>query len=254
MTTGHGPDSLLADWELGHHAGHGHDFPTYRRGRGPGVIVIHESPGLTPEVIEFADEVVEAGFTVVMPHLFGSSHAPPRTWEAVRVIPRLCVTREFTMLMTGRTAPLAGWLRGLARGLHAELGGPGVGAIGMCVTGGFALAMMVDPSVAAPVVAQPATPLPLTPRQAADVNLAPDDLARVKERVAGGCPVLGLRYQGDWVTGTRFETLKRELGDGFIAVEFEGTGHSTLTDHRHPEAADRVIDFLLQRLGPGATA
>jgi dienelactone hydrolase len=254
MAIGHGPDSLLADWALGHHTADGFDYPTYRRGEGPGVIVIHESPGLTPEVIEFADEVVEAGFTVVLPHLFGSSHAPPRTYEALRVIPRLCVTREFTMMMTGRTVPLAGWLRSLARELHAELGGPGVGAIGMCVTGGFALAMMVDPSVVAPVLAQPAAPLPLTPRQAADVNLAPDDFARVKERVAAGCPVLGLRYKDDWVTGTRFETLKRELGDGFIAVEFEGVGHSTLTDHRHPEAADKVIDFFRQRLRPDATA
>lgn len=240
--------SLLADWEPRHHAADGFDYPVYRRGQGPGVIVLHESPGLTPEVIVFADEVVEAGFTVLLPHLFGSSHAPPRTWEAVRVIPRLCITREFTIMMTGRTAPLAGWLRSLARGLHGELGGPGVGAIGMCVTGGFALAMMVDPSVAAPVVAQPATPLPLTPRQAADVNLAPDDFEKVKERVAAGCPVLGLRYRDDWVTGTRFETLRRELGDGFIAVEFEGLGHSTLTDHRHPEAADRVIDFFRERL------
>lgn len=246
--------SLLADWEAGHHTAEGFDYPVYRRGAGPGVIVLHESPGLTPEVIVFADEVVEAGFTVLLPHLFGSSHAPPRTWEGARVIPRLCITREFTMVMTGRTAPLAGWLRSLARWLHAAVGGPGVGAIGMCVTGGFALAMMVDPSVAAPVVAQPATPLPLTRRQAADVNLAPDDFEKVKARVAAGCPVLGLRYREDWVTGTRFETLKRELGDGFIAVEFEGAGHSTLTDHRHPEAADRVIEFFRRRLQPDVTA
>lgn len=240
--------SLLAAWEHGRHAAEGFDYPTYRRGAGPGVIVIHESPGLTPEVIEFADEVVEAGFTVVMPHLFGSSHAPPRTWEAARVIPRLCITREFTMVSTGRTVPLAGWLRSLARELHESVGGPGVGAIGMCVTGGFALAMMIDPVVVAPVVAQPAAPLPLTPRQAADVNLAPDDFEKVRRRVAAGCPVLGLRYKDDWVTGTRFETLRRELGDGFIAVEFEGKGHSTLTDHRHPEAADRVIAFFRERL------
>lgn len=243
--------SLLAAWEHGRHAAEGFDYPTYRRGAGPGVIVIHESPGLTPEVIEFADEVVEAGFTVVMPHLFGSSHAPPRTWEAARVIPRLCITREFTMVSTGRTVPLAGWLRSLARGLHESVGGPGVGAIGMCVTGGFALAMMIDPVVVAPVVAQPAAPLPLTPRQAADVNLAPDDFEKVRRRVAAGCPVLGLRYKDDWVTGTRFETLRRELGDGFIAVEFEGKGHSTLTDHRHPEAADRVIAFFRERLLEG---
>ena len=48
------------------------------------------------------------------------------------------------------TTPVAGWLRSLARELHDELGGPGVGALGMCFTGGFALAMMVDTSVVAP--------------------------------------------------------------------------------------------------------
>jgi len=149
--------SLLTGWARGEFASDGFAYPVYERGEGPGIVVVHESPGLTPEVIELGDELVEDGFTVTMPHLFGSSHAPPHTWEALRVVPRLCVTREFTMFATGRTAPLAGWLRALARDLHARAGGPGVGAIGMCVTGGFALAMMVDPVVVAPVVAQPAS-------------------------------------------------------------------------------------------------
>ena len=240
--------SLLADWTRGRHEAAGFAYDTYRRGSGPGIVVIHESPGLTPEVIEFGDELVESGFTVVLPHLFGSAHAPPRTWEAARVVPRLCVTREFTMFATGVTAPLAEWLRSLARDLHASAGGPGVGAIGMCVTGGFALAMMVDPVVVAPVVAQPATPLPIGTRRAADVNLSPNDLAAVRERVERGCPVLGVRYQRDWITGTRFETLRRELGDGFISVELDGTGHATLTDHRHPTAVVRVVDFFRERL------
>jgi dienelactone hydrolase len=240
--------SLLAEWVSGHHSAYGFDYPIYRRGTGPGIVVIHESPGLTPEVIEFGDELVDEGFTVVLPHLFGSSHAPPRTWEAGRVVPRLCVTREFTMFATGRSAPLAGWLRSLARWLHATAGGVGVGAIGMCVTGGFALSMMVDPAVVAPVVAQPATPLPFSRARAADVNLSPDDLAVVRARVADGCPVLGVRYHHDWVTGTRFQTLRRELGDGFIAVELDGHGHATLTDHRHHEAVERVIAFFRERL------
>lgn len=244
--------SLLSDWRPGEHAADGSAYPTYTQGVGPGVIVVHESPGLTPEVIEIGQHLVDNGLTVVMPHLFGSSHAPPRTWEAARVVPRLCVTREFTLFATGRTAPLAGWLRSLAREVHASAGGPGVGVLGMCVTGGFALAAMVDPVVVAPVVAQPATPLPIGPSRAADVNLSADDLAAVRRRVAGGCPVLGVRYHSDWVTGTRFETLRRELGDGFIAVELEGHGHATLTDHRHPEAVERVTAFLRARLLPGA--
>ena len=242
--------SLLAGWAGGDFTADGFAYPVYERGEGPGIVVVHESPGLTPEVIELGDELVEDGFTVTMPHLFGSSHAPPHTWEALRVVPRLCVTREFTMFATGRTAPLAGWLRALARDLHLRAGGPGVGAIGMCVTGGFALAMMVDPVVVAPVVAQPATPLPLGRRRAADINLAAADLEVVRRRVAQGCPVLGVRYRGDWATGTRFETLRRELGDGFIAVELDGHDHATLTDHKHPEAVAAVGDFFRERLRP----
>jgi hypothetical protein len=116
------------------------------------------------------------------------------------------------------------------------------------VTGGFALAMMLDPVVTAPVLAQPATPLPIGRERAADVGLSEADLARVVARVAEGCPVLGVRYRQDWSTGTRFETLRRLLGDGFVAVELEGRGHATLTADRHPEAVRRVVDFVRERL------
>jgi hypothetical protein len=118
----------------------------------------------------------------------------------------------------------------------------------MCFTGGFALAMMVDESVAAPVVAQPSAPMPIGARRAADLNLSPADLAAVKRRAAEGCAVLGLRYRGDMATGTRFDTLRREIGDKFLAVEFEGKGHSTLTEHRQQEGVDRVLEFFRTRL------
>ena len=62
------------------------------------------------------------------------------------------------MFARGRTSPVARWLRSLARELHAQLGGPGMGAVGMCFTGGFALAMLADAPIAAPVLAQPAAP------------------------------------------------------------------------------------------------
>ncbi len=112
-------------------------------------------------------------------------------------------------MATGQTSPVATWLRSLARSLHEELGGPGVGALGMCFTGGFALAMMVDTSVVAPVLAQPSLPFPVGKKRAADLNLSPADLAAVRDRAAGGCQVLGLRYRDDMAVGTRFETLTR---------------------------------------------
>jgi len=44
----------------------------WQAGTGPAVIVIHELPGLHPGVIDFARRVVAAGFTAVMPSLFGT--------------------------------------------------------------------------------------------------------------------------------------------------------------------------------------
>lgn len=240
--------TLLSTWAQGQHAADGVSHPTYRKGSGPGVIVIHEIPGLTPEVIGFAEEVVAAGFTVVLPHLFGEPEAPMSPGSIARVLPKVCVSREFTTMATGRTSPVAGWLRSLARSLHGELGGPGVGALGMCFTGGFALAMMVDDSVAAPVLAQPSLPFPVGRKRAADLNLSPADLADVRARAAGGCQVLGLRYRDDPAVGTRFDTLTEEIGDAFIRVELPGKGHSTLTVHRQQEGVDRVLAFLAARL------
>lgn len=243
--------SELPSWAHGSHTAGQVTHPVYRKGTGPGVVVVHEIPGITPEVLAFADEVVDRGFTVVLPHLFGDPGAPASTGRIVRAIGRVCVSREFTKLRAGVTSPIADWLRSLARSLHAELGGPGVGALGMCLTGGFALAMMVDDSVAAPVVAQPSLPAAMGRTRSADLGLSPADLDVVRRRVAEGCPVLGVRYRDDPATGTRFDTLTREVGDGFIRVELEGKGHATLTADRQQAAVDRVLDFFDERLNVG---
>jgi len=240
--------TLLDSWTRSAHTADGIAHETYRKGSGPGVIVIHEIPGITPEVVGFAEEVVASGFTVVMPHLFGDPGAPMTVRQVARVVPRVCVSKEFTTLAAGRTSPVAGWLRSLARTLHSELGGPGVGALGMCFTGGFALAMMVDDSVAAPVVAQPSLPFAIGRTRSGDLGLSPQDLQMVKQRAAQGCSVLGLRYRKDAASGRRFDTLRDQIGDAFISVEFPGKRHSTLTAHRQQEGVDRVLDFFETRL------
>ncbi|WKN50349.1 dienelactone hydrolase family protein [Nocardioides sp. Arc9.136] len=241
--------ALLDTWTRGEHVdADGTAHPTYRKGEGPGIVLVHEIPGISPEVVGYAEELVAAGYTVVLPQLFGRPEAPVGVASVARAMAQICVSREMSMLAAGRTTPVAGWLRSLARSLHAELGGPGVGALGMCFTGGFALAMMVDPAVAAPVLAQPSTPFPLGRRRAADLGLSPDDLATVRDRAAGGCQVLGLRYRGDRMVGTRFETLTREIGDAFLRVDLPGSKHSTLTLHRHEEAVEAVLEFFEAQL------
>jgi dienelactone hydrolase len=242
--------SALDTWTRGRHTYDGTTHPTWRKGTGPGVVVVHEIPGITDAVAAFAEEVVAAGHTVVMPQLFGEAGGAMTVAAVAKVVARVCISKEFTAMARHQTTPVAGWLRSLARDLHDELGGPGVGALGMCFTGGFALAMMVDNAVAAPVLCQPSVPFAVGRARAADLNLAPADLAVVKRRAAEGCAVLGLRYRRDPATGTRFDTLRRELGDGFIAVEFEGRGHSVVTEHRQQEAVDRILAFFQERLHP----
>lgn len=244
---------LLATWTSGEHTaddldGRSLTFPTYRKGTGPGVVVIHEIPGLIPEVVAFAEEVVGAGFTVVLPQLFGGIGGSKNPLTIAGALRNVCVRREFTKLATRETSPVAGWLRSLARDLHDELGGPGVGALGMCFTGGFALAMMVDESVAAPVLCQPSVPFAIGRTRAADVNLSPADLQVVRQRAAAGCQVLGLQFEKDAITGSRFTTLTRELGDAFVKVEFPGRQHSTVTVHRQQEGVDRVLAFFREKL------
>jgi dienelactone hydrolase len=245
----------LASWTRTEHtadvAGRPTTHPVWRKGVGPGVIVVHEIPGITPEVVSFAEEVVAAGHTVLMPSLFGTDAALMTATSTAKALGRVCVSREFTKLSTGETTPVAGWLRSLARDLHAEVGGPGVGALGMCFTGGFALAMMVDPSVAAPVLCQPSAPFAVTPGRSRDLNLSPGDLDIVKGRCAAGQQVLGLRFRSDPAVGKRFDTLTTELGEAFIRVEFEGKGHSTVTTHRQQAGVDAVLDFFREKLGAG---
>lgn len=261
---------MLADPLSGFDAGeHTHDRitrPVFRGGAGPAVLVIHEVPGLHPEVIAFGRRLVDAGFTVFMPSLFGTPGKPFGWGYTTRVMPQVCVAREFVTMATNRTSPITSWLRSVAAVAHAECGGPGVGAVGMCFTGGFALGMMVDDRMLAPVLSQPSLPFPVGKRRRASLGISDADLARVKERARDGACVLGLRFTADLaVPGERFEALRHELGDAFIAVEIDSSrgnpygigrfAHSVLTldlvdEPGHPTRAalEQVVAFLRERL------
>ena len=235
----------------------GRSRDTYRRGSGPGVIVIHELPGITPSVIRFADDVVDRGFTVVLPELVGTAGRPVTAPYLAASTLRMCVAEEFTTWALDRTSPIVAWLRALARRLHGEVGGPGVGAVGMCFSGGFALGMMVDDTTVAPVLSQPSLPLARgRGRAAGNLGLSADDAAAVARRAAAGCQVLGLRFTGDRLVGdARFAALRELLGDAFVAVELPSRhrrDHSVLTEQRDETAVARVLDFLGERLHTGA--
>lgn len=244
--------SVLDGWVREDFTAAGITHGWYRRGEGPAVIVIHELPGITPRVAAFADEVVAAGMTVAMPDLVGTAGEAPSRGALARSLARVCISREFSTWATGQTSPVVAWLRALGRSLHLECGGPGVGAVGMCFSGGFALAMMVDDTMVAPVLSQPSLPLPIGSRRSADLGLSADDRVVVAQRAADGCSVLALRYRDDRAVGTRFDTLRDLLGDAVEAVELDSrrsSDHSVLTEQRDDAAVTRVIEFLRGRLG-----
>lgn len=235
----------------------------YRRGSGPAVIVIHEMPGLHPDVIRFADRVAEAGMSVYCPVLFGAPGRPAtHPAGALTMLGGLCVRFEFNAWRAGRSSPIVDWLRALARQAHADCGGRGVGAVGMCFTGGFALAMVTEPAVVAPVLSQPSLPLG---RRNAGIDAAPAEVACARRRHAEeGLKVLGLRFTGDpFVPDARFETYRRELGEAFEAIEIDPADarpgglkhpHSVLTinlkeDGPTKAAEQRVIAFFRERTG-----
>ncbi|QRX95392.1 MULTISPECIES: dienelactone hydrolase family protein [Streptomyces] len=246
-----------------------------RRGTGPAVVVLAEVPGITPKVLEFAERVAAIGCTAVLPVLFGTPgrDADPHhvgwlksTLYTASTARKVCVSREFTLLATGKSSAVVTWLRALAAQEHERCGGPGVGAVGMCLTGGFALAMAVDDRLIAPVLSQPSLPLALTRSRAGGIDISPEDLATVRGRCEReGLSVLGLRFQGDrLVPSDRFAFLRRELGDAFTAVELPDSAanprsalapHSVLTEHLVDEpgqptreALDDVLDLFRTRL------
>lgn len=242
----------------------------FRLGSGPAVIVIAEMPGITPKVAEFARRVVGIGCTAVLPHLFGEPGRDPAPggrpdlrYTLSSMVPA-CVSKEFTVWATGKTSPVIAWLRALARDEHERCGGPGVGAIGMCFTGGFALAMATDERLLAPVLSQPSMPLALTPSRKATIDISPEDLAVVKQRCAAGLEVIGMRFTSDrLVPSERFRFLERELGDSFRAIELDDDAaaeskfppHSVVTEHLVDEpgqptrsALDEVLELFRSRL------
>ena len=260
----------LAGWERGSFTAAGITHETYRRGTGPGVVVVHEIPGITPAVTRFANEVVDAGFTVVMPSLVGTPGKEVSPAYLGASSARVCIAREFTTWALGMTSPVIAWLRALGRSLHLDVGGAGIGAVGMCFSGGFALGMMVDDHLLAPVLSQPSLPLGFGRKRRAGLHLSPQDRLAVKARADAGVCVMAARFTDDpLVPKRRFDAMKKLLGDNFIGIEIDSSkgnpygidhgAHSVLTEHLvdepgHPtrDALDRVLDFLADRLLPAA--
>jgi len=239
---------------------------------GPAVIVIHEVYGFTPSLARFCRWIADAGMRVYAPALLGAPDATnPERIGRGRLL-HLCVSREFTLFAANRSSPIVDWLKALARHAHQECGGPGVGAIGMCLTGGFALSMAVDPVILAPVLSQPGMPV----NKPAALDISADDLACVRRRTeAEGLAIRGYRFAGDPLSKPeKFETLRTVFGTAFTGVtlpDSAGNPQSPLARAGRPphsvmtsdlidapgeptrQAADEVIAFFRGKLGVAAS-
>ena len=249
----------------------------YVAGSGPAVIVMTEMPGISPHVARFARWVRDAGFRIYMPSLFGRDGAIPSAEEGAAIFQRACVSAEFRAFASNASSPVTQWLRALARRAHEECGGPGVGAIGMCFTGNFALSMMLEPAMLAPILSQPSLPLD----DPAGLEIAADELEAVRERLErDDLTVRAYRFECDrFCRAQRFAAYTDALGDRFegrvlpdgaastddLPPFFErhvNCPHSVVTVHLIDEAGqptvaarDEMLAFLAERLArPGATS
>ncbi len=267
VAAGAAPEADLTGWTAAPFTAAGFTHDVYRKGEGPGVVLIPEMPGLHPGVLALGNHLVDNGFTVAAPSLFGTPGEPAVRPGMVPVLLKGCVTKEFAAFATNADRPVAHYLRALARDLNEKTPGKGVGVIGQCFTGGFALAAAVDDSVLAPVMSQPSLPMPLTPKQRRDPGLSEGELKVIERRAAeDGLCAMGLRFSEDAMSpGDRFTTLKARLGDAFEVIEIDSSkgnpngisrmAHSVLTDQVREvdgnpayEARKRVVAFLKERL------
>lgn len=263
------PSLLLEGFQAKMYSSLGSTKKVYVAGAGPAVIVLTEMPGISPQVIRFARWVVDAGFTVYMPSLFGVDGAAPSAEEGAAILKRACVSAEFRAFASDESSPVTQWLRQLAKRAHQECGGVGVGAIGMCFTGNFALTMMLESAMLAPVLCQPSLPFD----DPSAINMSNDELQAVATRLEQeDLSVLAYRFEGDrYCRAERFDAYSKALGKRFIAKILPDSAanpnpppffekvvacpHSVVTAHLvdeqgHPTIAarDEILAFFKSKL------
>ena len=194
-------------------------------GNGPGILLMHELPGMTDEFWRLANWLSEH-FTVYAPDLFGDSNTPTPA-NPGRNFFRACISREIHLFANDDPGPITQWLRALSKRLHERTNGPGVGVIGMCMTGNFALTLALDPWVTAPITSQPGLPAS-TPFRNRDhgLQMSADEKTRFAER---GIETMGLRFEGDKLCkAARFAAIRELVG----AERFDE--HVIADKHRNP--------------------
>jgi len=231
--------AFSADYAGGHKATH----DVYVKGDGPPILILQELPGLGPETLGLIDRLAGEGFRVYALHFLGRFGTTSTGGNFARV---LCMRRAFHLFRAGAESPIAAYFRALVRHVSELEGGAGVGVIGMCLTGSFALTMMADAAVLGGVASQPA--LPIMGR--GKLPMSPADIEAARAGMAEKGPGLAMRYKRDIaVPDASFCAYEQAFGDDLELVEYDGRGHSLLTLHFKPDAFDRVVAYFSGRLG-----
>ena len=261
-------DERLALWSRAPFTGGGLTYDVYSRGSGPGVVVMPEVPGISPQVLDYVEHLVAEGFSVAMPSLFGTPGQTVSGPYVAGVLAKLCVSKEMRAFATNAERPISLFLRALAADLNARTPGPGVGVVGMCFTGGFALAVAVDDSVLAAVMSQPSVPLPIGAARKRDLGLSPAEATTLKERIGDGLCIMGLRFSEDKsLSAERFSALSSAFGDAFEMIVLDSSkgneggygprAHSVISlevksdpPNSAYDARARTVDFLRRQISP----
>jgi dienelactone hydrolase len=263
------PTSTLDGWTAAPFTGGGLTYDVYRKGSGPGVVLIPEIPGMTPEVLGLADHLVASGFSVAVPSLFGTPGKPMTAAYTLQTVAKLCVASEMKAFAAGAERPVSGFLRALAADLRTRTSGRGVGVVGMCFTGGFALATAVDDSVLAAVMSQPSVPFSITPGRKRDIGLSPAETRTVQQRTQDGLCLMGLKFSEDKAfSSQRFDAYAQTFGDAIELIVLDSSkgnpdgystaAHAVLTAEVREEppnsafeARERVVAFLREHVPAG---
>lgn len=220
----------------------------YSKGAGPIVVVIQELPGLGPETLILADNLVSEGFTVVLPHLFGPIGKIRIAGNLLRV---MCMRKEFRIFEQGKTSPIVEWLRALCNDLRNKYDVDGVAVIGMCLTGNFAISLMADQAVLAGVASQPSLPL----NNHSNLHMSQQDIQQIRSRLDNQEPMLAFRFAEDtFCQASKFEQMDKAFNNDRQRINLQtlpGVGHAVLTrdfvdEKGHPtrQAFEQIVEYF----------
>lgn len=174
---------------------------------GPSVIVIHEATGLTERTLGIAERLAGVGLTPVLPVLAG--RPIPGRLESAQIFKTICTAALFGAWSSRAPASIVSWLDALAEHEYDLSRRRPVGVIGMCFSGGYALAMALRPQIGAAVASQPAFPVAI-PGRRRRLGIRPGDVAELSKRTGLGASVRALRFQCDPLSPA---ARQRELHD-----------------------------------------